>query len=98
MAKLMTVHPKFVFPSVLSESAARTTDVLDALARLLAFPALTYDVAVKFQSILVDLCARWMNMPDLEEHRVFEAFGVLLQNHRDIFPYVASSLPPFEPN
>lgn len=90
--KLLALHPKFAFPSVLtsisntSSSATATKDILDALSRALAFPALTYDVAALFQPILMDLCARWLVLPDLEEHRVFEAFAALMRHHKPIFP------------
>lgn len=86
--KLVSTHPEFAFPSVLLPSTdnASTKDILDALSRALAFPALTYDVNLLFQPILMDLCARWLLLPDLDAHRVFEAFGALMRHHKEIFP------------
>lgn len=86
--KLIALHPKFAFPSVLTSTTSNdsTKDILDALARALAFSALTYDVAALFQPILMDLSTRWLILPDLDEHRVFEAFAALMRHHKSIFP------------
>lgn len=90
VAQLLAEHPRFSFPDILVQYSqtgrVKTTDVLDALARLLAFPALTDEVSTRFRPLLMDLCSRWIVMSDLEDHKVFEAFATLLRPHREIFP------------
>lgn len=90
VAQLLAEHPRFSFPDILVQysrtGSIKTTDGLDALARLLAFPALTEEVSTRFRPLLMDLCARWIGMNDLEDHKVFEAFAALLRPHREIFP------------
>lgn len=86
IAELLAAHPNFIFPDALASEDAKTNDKLDTLARLLAFPALTEEISTRFRPLLMDLCARWLELDDLEEHRVFEAFALLLCPHQEIYP------------
>lgn len=85
--RLVDRFPNYEFPSKFSQLASTSSmELLDTLAGLLAFPALTEEVAFTFQPILLDLCARWIGMEGLEDRLVFEAFALLLQSHKEIFP------------
>lgn len=94
ISQLVSAHPRFPFPDALVDSASRTTEVLNCVARLLAFPALTDEVSSRFRPILMDLCCRWLDLDDLDAHRIFESFAALARPHKEIFPYV---LPYFAP-
>jgi midasin len=52
-------------------------------------PALTEHIANTFRPILIDLCARWLQFPENTEEK-FEAFGLLIQIHEELFQYVPS--------
>lgn len=85
IAELRAAHPHFIFPNAFASEDAKTNDKLNALARLLAFPALTDEISTRFRPLLMDLCARWLELDNLEEHRVFEAFASLLHPHNELF-------------
>lgn len=86
--QLISAHPRFCFPDALTCSTSRTAGVLNSIARLLAFPALTDEISTCFRPILMDLCSRWLESDGIDEHHVFGSFAALLQPHREIFPCV----------
>jgi hypothetical protein len=88
VSQLVSAHPRFCFPDALTHSTSRTAEVLNSIARLLAFPALTDEVSAFFRPILMDLCSRWLELDDIDEHHVFESFAALLRPHRELFPCV----------
>ena len=88
VSQLVSAHPGFRFPDVLTHSTSRATELLNSIARLLAFSALTDEVSMRFRPIIMDLCSRWLDLDDLDEHRVFESFAALVRPHREIFPCV----------
>lgn len=92
IAQLVAQHPNFDFPEIFSRcSTTSSGELLNSLARLLAVPALTGKIALGFKPLLLDLCARWLLMEELEDRLVFEAFAALLEPHGEVFPYVATS-------
>jgi midasin len=83
----LAAYPKFSAPpALIFHETARTTDVLDALATMLAIPAFTARVSTDFRPLLMDLCARWLKLNDLDDARVFEAFASLIGVHEEIYP------------
>jgi hypothetical protein len=88
VSQLVSAHPGFRFPDVITDSTSRATELLNSIARLLAFSALTDEVSIRFRPILMDLCSRWLDMDDIDERHVFESFAALVRPHREIFPCV----------
>ncbi|KAJ3507966.1 hypothetical protein NLJ89_g6013 [Agrocybe chaxingu] len=66
-------------------NASSTRQLLAALSSTLAAPAYTQLVATLFRPLLIDLCARWLEMEgDDERHLV--ALCYLVEVHEELFP------------
>lgn len=87
IAQLVALYPNFVFPEIFSRcSTTSSGELLDTVAKLLAFPALTDQVALLFQPLILDLCARWLALEELEDRLVLEGFAALLATHGELYP------------
>jgi hypothetical protein len=60
-------------------------EVLSVLSQLLRFPPLTTLVARLFRPLIVDLCARWLDLYE-DEVSAFIALAFLLGWHPEIYP------------
>ncbi|KAL1744525.1 hypothetical protein HDZ31DRAFT_82642 [Schizophyllum fasciatum] len=67
------------------QSARSHEDLFNALSRWLAAPAFTWRIATTFRPILVDLCARWLQSPEMTEEQ-FVALCFLVEIHEELFP------------
>ncbi|KAF8309082.1 P-loop containing nucleoside triphosphate hydrolase protein [Clavulina sp. PMI_390] len=85
LKELLDAHPNFSFPDPLSQTTS-ASDKLRALSRLLAFPALTEEISILFRPLIIDLCSRWLENDELDQHSVFEAFCILLKFHNELLP------------
>ncbi|KAL4081238.1 P-loop containing nucleoside triphosphate hydrolase protein [Scleroderma citrinum] len=86
LARLLTCLPQNAIPA-----SASTREILDALSRMLARPAMTCTIADVFRPLLIDLCARWMNDEEDMEER-FCALCLLIENNEHIFPVLSAFL------
>ena len=61
-------------------------ELLSQLSQCLRDPRYTLIVSDAFRPILLDLCARWLEDDEDEEHKL-EALCLLLEVHPELFPY-----------
>ena len=66
-------------------------NLLSTASNLLAEPSVTVHACRAFQPILLDLCARWLESK-LAPDRILEAFGLLIDVHEELYPYVVNSM------
>ena len=71
------------------KNASTTRELLTQLSKLLAVPAYTQLIATYYRPILLDLCARWIEVDDSKEEQLV-ALCLLLEVHEELFPFVAT--------
>ncbi|KAI0036574.1 midasin [Vararia minispora EC-137] len=67
------------------------TVFLSNLSRIMLVPSLTEPIAAFFRPLLLDLCARWLEYPELALEK-FEALCLLIQAHEELFPVLSTLL------
>lgn len=67
------------------KNASTTREFLATLSRLLTVPAYTQLIATYYRPILLDLCARWIEVDDSKEEQLV-ALCLLLEVHEELFP------------
>jgi len=86
---LSTLPPHDPYATAIS-NANSTRELLALLSQLLATPAYTLRIAKLFRPILFDLCARWIDKPDVSETE-FVALCLLVEVHEELYPCVSTS-------
>jgi len=71
-------------------SISTIEELLPHLSRLLFKPGFTSVVASCFRPLLIDLCARWLDMHDADEEQLV-ALCFLIEVHEELFPCVRLS-------
>ena len=85
--KLLACIPRDTLYYNAFNNASTNREILVTLSGLLAVPQFTQLVSTLFRPILLDLCARWIDIEhDLEDHLV--ALCYLLEVHEELFPFV----------
>ncbi|TFK40741.1 midasin nuclear AAA ATPase [Crucibulum laeve] len=74
--------------------SSTTRELLTTLSVLLAIPALTQKVATLFRPILLDLCARWLEVEGHTEEQLV-ALCYLLEVHEELYPVLSKLIEKF---
>ncbi|THV03027.1 midasin [Dendrothele bispora CBS 962.96] len=86
---LSTLPPHDPYIAAISD-ASSTSRLLAILSQALAAPAYTLCIANLFRPILFDLCARWIDKPDVSEDE-FVALCLLVEVHEELFSILYQS-------
>ncbi|CAA7261484.1 unnamed protein product [Cyclocybe aegerita] len=84
-SRLLTSIPEHDHHHASLHNASSTRQLLAALSSTLAAPAYTQLVATLFRPLLIDLCARWLEMEG-DEERHLVALCYLVEVHEELFP------------
>lgn len=68
-------------------ASSNTQTLLSTASNLLAEPSVTVHACQAFRPLLTDLSARWLEST-IPLDRILEAFGLLIDVHEELFPYV----------
>ena len=86
---LSIIPPESEYAQEAIKNASTTRELLATLSRLLAVPAYTQLIATYYRPILLDLCARWIEVDDSKEEQLV-ALCLLLEVHEELFPFVTT--------